>query len=398
MRRTLLVVVAVILSLPMIASGQGRNTGKKPLPQTPKVTWQDQFPIKKFWDDALATSKISGRPTLAFNVDYVDSASITFRDRILRDPNVQKFLNEYFELAVNDYSTDPPMSVGFDSLRNLGLRLDALEKGYLIALRPTAIMIRPDRTEIDRISHPERLTPKEFIEQLSNYLAGKGTIEDLRTQFWRDSTNMNKRVSYLEKLVERSEYDSTIRHLSVLAESKNHPELAKESKKRIAYMRFETEHKPKYLSDWIATLSHSKEDSADAVTGMFDLLNLYQTAKKVDSLSVWYENIMKYLHDRDPDLLNNYAWDLVHFSTRYDSSLALVSEAIAKKATEPNYYDTRALIYSMKKDFDAAIKDAEYALAIVKDEKDYFADRVEFYKQSKKEAEEDKKHPEQKKQ
>src|SRR5687767_6060422 len=75
---------------------------------------RDQFPISIMWDEAMAVAKVSKRPALIFNVDYVDSMSILFRDRILRDLNVQHFLNSTFELGVNDYAIDPPPSVGMD--------------------------------------------------------------------------------------------------------------------------------------------------------------------------------------------------------------------------------------------------------------------------------------------
>ena len=390
--------MTVLLFSPVVVFSQKKISSKvkKPTDVVAKKS-PDQFPITNFWDQALAVSQKSGRPVLAFDVDYIDSSSIAFRDGILHDRKVREFLNKHFELAVNDYSVDPPPTVGFDSLRNLGLRLDDLEKGYLIAVRPTAIMIRPDKSEVDRISHPERLSPTEFIKRLSDYLAGKGTISDVRTQFWLDSTNMDKRIYYLEKLVERSEYDSTIRHLSVVAEHKEHPAIAKEARKRLAFMRFETERKPSYLTNWITTLSHSSEDSSEAVNAMFEILSLYQAMKKVDSMAVWYEHVMTFTKERDPDLLNNFAWDLVHFSTHYDSALAIANEAIEKKSTEPNYFDTRALIYSMKKNYDAAIADAKQA-QLLKPEDEYFRDRVEFYERMKKEAENDKKEPEQKKQ
>ena len=183
-----------------------------------------QFPITRMWDDALRASQRSHKPTIAFNVDYVDSASIGFRDRILSNLAVQVFLTENFEIGVNDFSTDPPPSVGFDSLRNLGLRFDGLEKGYAIAMRPTAILIRPDSVEIERIPLPNLLTAKQFISLLTDYLQGKNTVQALRQAFWRDTTNFEARKRYLTRLTERSDYDSAVYQLGVIATLTNHPD------------------------------------------------------------------------------------------------------------------------------------------------------------------------------
>lgn len=373
----LLVVLMVCISGVSVAQ---RSTHPKTEPM--KKLYVDQFPIHKFWDEAFAASKISGRPVLVFNVDYVDSPSISFRDNILRIPKVQDYLNETFELAVNDFSTDPPPSVGWDSLRNLGLRLDHIEKGYLVAMRPTALLLRPDSLEIDRISHPEKMTPDEFIQKLKDYLDGKGTLEAVRKQFWSDTTNMEVRFKYIEKLVERSVYDSTIRHLSVVAEDKQYAALAKESRKSLAEMRFATERDPKYLAKWITTVSKTnKQDSVDMLNAHYAILEFWQREKKADSLRVWYEKVFVFTGVREPDLLNNYAWDMVSYSTKYDTAMAIIKEAISKDPNQPNYYDTKALIHYKKYEGKLALEASEMALALApKEDNAYFADRVRFYK------------------
>ncbi len=343
---------------------------------------RDQFPITKMWDEALAAAKRSGRPALIFNVDYVDSASIAFRDNVLRDEQVRDYLNRNFELGVNDFSVDPPPSVGFDSLRNLGLRLDGLEKGYLIAVRPTAILIRPDSSEIDRITNPERLTPKEFIAKLKDYMAGKNTLIAYRDAFWRDTTNMQLRIAYLEKLVERSWYDSTIRHLAVVARDERYMSLAKESRKRLAEMRFGVERNPKYLIDWMTTLDvKNEEDSLYMLDAYYEVIGHWQRRKTADSIYVWYNKLFLFTNERDPDLLNNCAWDLLTSSYKYiDTALALVNEAISKKDTEPNYYDTKALAYFKQNKLHEAVEQAKLALKYARhDDNKYFQDKLLFY-------------------
>jgi tetratricopeptide (TPR) repeat protein len=359
---------------------KGKKIGAIAMPNI-TISLPNQFPITRMWDEALAISKKTRRPVLAFNVDYVDSASISFRDNILRLKNVQDYLNQNFELAVNDFSVNPPPSVGFDSLRHLGERLDGLEKNYQISLRPTAILIRPDSTEIDRISHPEQLTPEAFMAKLADYLAGRGTYTAMRDAFWRDTTNMELRFQYIEKLIERSEYDSTVRHLSVVARDTKYPALAKESRKRLAYMQFQTERNTNYLIDWVHTLDKkNKEDSLEGLNAYYDIISLYQSMKKVDSISVWYERTFGYIGQRDADLLNNYAWDLANLSKQYDKALALSNEAIAKKSTEASFYDTRSLVHFFRHELSAASADADKGLSLAPDkDREYFAERAEFY-------------------
>src|SRR5439155_2081992 len=123
-----------------------------------------QFPIRRMFDEALAASYKSHRPVLAFDIDYtVDSTSKYVKDKLLRDAEVMIYLTKNFELALHDYSVDPPPEVGFDSLRNLGHRLDMLEKGYRIISRPTAIIINPDSTEIERIPELGSYSVEKFI-------------------------------------------------------------------------------------------------------------------------------------------------------------------------------------------------------------------------------------------
>ncbi|HEY6172301.1 MAG TPA: hypothetical protein VIX80_08595 [Candidatus Kapabacteria bacterium] len=374
--RVLLIALMVCISGVVYSQSQPKKV------QPAKKLVVDQFPIRKFWDEAFAASKLSGRPVLVFNVDYIDSPSISFRDNILRIKKVQDYLNETFELAVNDFATDPPPTVGWDSLRNLGLRLDHIEKGYLVAVRPTALLLRPDGLEIDRISHPEKMTPDEFIRKLKDYLDGKGTLEAVRKQFWSDTTKMDVRFRYIEKLVERSVYDSTIRHLGVVAEDKQYEALAKESRKSLAEMRFSTERNPKYLAKWITTVSKKdKADSLDMLNAHYAILEFWQREKKADSLIVWYEKVFAFTGVREADLLNNYAWDVVSYSTKYDTAMALIKEAISKDPDEPNYYDTKALIHFKKYEGKLAVEASEMALALAPSgENAYFADRVRYYK------------------
>lgn len=367
----------------------GNSFAQKKGSTTKPATVRDQFPISQMWDDAVAAAKKSGRPALVFNVDYVDSVSIMFRDKILRDLNVQRYLNETFELGVNDFAVDPPPTVGMDSLRNLGLRLDGLEKGYSIPLRPAAIIINGDGTEVDRILHPERMSPQEFIAALKEYLAGRNTLTYLRDLYWKDKANDSLHLLYLNKLADHSQTDSMLWHLEALSRLAKNPLLSREATKQHAYIQFQSTGSPSYVDHWIATLD-KHADSTEIYAALADILEFHERSKRADSIAMIYERIFSFTGQRDPDLLNNYAWALTNFSKRFDTAMTLINEAIAKNATNANYYDTRALIWFFREDFDSAAGDARkaYSVAVSEEDKTYYKDRMEFYEKEAKDKRE----------
>ncbi len=345
-----------------------------------------QLPIKKFWDEALRISQKSHRPVLAFNVDYADANSIKVRDNLLRNAEVMIYLSKNFELAVNDFSVDPPPTVGFDSLRNLGMRLDGLEKGYNIVSRPTAIILNSDGSEIERIPNLETYSGEQFIKALKEFLAGKNTVQTLRKEYWDDPKNLDKHKLYLDRLMERFDYDSIVFHYSLLSTNPNYgqtPSVMKEAAAAYAYLRFKQEGNVDVLKQWIFSLD-KHNDSTLILAGLQDLLEYYQGRKKIDSIIVSYDRILKFTGVRDHGLLNNFAWDLSNFSTQYDSALSLVNEALLKDPKNPNYYDTKSFIDYGRKDYDAAIVDAKFALKYGQEDKQYFKERVEFYEKEKK--------------
>ncbi len=348
---------------------------------------QWQFPIKTFWDDAIKASQKSHRPVLAFNVDFVDPKSIYVRDKLLRDPELMIYLTKNFELALHDYAVDPPPEVGFDSLRTLGSRLDKLEKGYNIVSRPTAIIINSDSSEIERIPDLQNYSTDQFIKILNEYLAGKNTIGSLSKEFWSDPKNLEKHKRYLDRMMVRFDYDSILYHYDLLAHNPHFgqtPQVMKEGAAEYAYLRFKQEGNVFELKKWLATLDRHT-DSTLILAGLKDVLEYYQGRKKIDSMAVSYHNIFSFTGERDPDLLNNFAWDYANFSKSYDSAMVYVNDAIAKDSKNANYYDTRALINYDSKEYDAAIRDAKLALKYSKkDDKDYFKERVEYFEKEKK--------------
>lgn len=333
------------------------------------------------WDEAWLAARQSGKFALIFNVDNVDTMSIAFRDSILVRKDVQKYLSEHFEIGQNDFSVDPPPSVGFDSLRHLGLRLSALEERYRIVVRPTAIMLHPNGAEVDRISFVNKMTPAQFMARIEEMRMGRNIIGSYILSFWEDTTSEVARLDLIERFEQRSEYDSVVYHLAVISQTSAVPEVRRTMSIRHAYLRFQVEGNVVPLRAMMNTLSRSEEDSILYLTGLQDILSLYQKKKQVDSAAMVFEEIIAYTGKRDPDILNDYAWELANFGRRLDFALDLVNEAMEKRPNDEDFYDTRALIYLLQKKFEQALADGTRAYELSdEEEKGYFKERMDFYK------------------
>lgn len=339
----------------------------------------------------MEASLHSGRPALIFNIDLVDTMSIAFRDSILRRKDIQQYLSDNFELGVNDFSVDPDPSVGFDSLRSLGLRLSGFEERYKVVVRPTAIVLRPGGSEIDRIAFANSYTPEQFKDRLEEIRQERNTIWDYINDFWADTTSEVKRLDLVERFEARSEYDSVVYHLDVIRQTSTLPEVRRQAAIRHAYLRFQVEGNVVPLRRFIYSLSKNSEDSITYLTGLQDMLAFYQKKKRVDSAASVFEEIIQFTRSRDPDLLNDYAWELANYGRRLDYALELVNEALEHRPDDENFYDTRALIYLLQKKFDLAYQDAQKGLDLAdEEEKKYFQERVDFYKKRYEEVEAEK--------
>ena len=366
------------------ALAQQRNG--PPLSTTPKI--HNDFPFQTMWDDAVLMSANSGKPTLAFNLDLIDSNNIKLAQEVIDNKGLQAFIRSHFEPALNDFAIDPPFTVGLDSLRNLGLRLSGLEKDYQIALRPTIIVIGPDKIEIDRIIFPQNLTTGQLQSRLTEILKGRNTLESTRTTFWRDTNSIVMRQRLIDMFEERSKYDSVLYHLEVLERNKQYPSVARNAWIRYADLRLHVEGKLGPLDSLMAILGPHGADSALHYSLLHEVLDFYQHGKKADSVSATFEQIMAFTHERDPDLLNDYAWHLANYTKQWEKADSLIDEAIGKKSNDPNYYDTRALINKELLHIDDAIRDEEIALRYAKDDdRNYFNEQLQYYRSLKSKSE-----------
>jgi tetratricopeptide (TPR) repeat protein len=345
---------------------------------TPQLHYD--FPFQTMWDDAVLTSVHSGKPTLAFDLDLVDSNSIHLAEEVISSKSLQIFIRAHFEPAMNDFATDPPPAVGMDSLRNLGWRLSGLEKDYIIAVRPAIIVIGPDKAEMDRIVYPQQMTPPELEKRLTDILEGRNTMKSTMAAFWRDTTSIVMREKLIDMFEERSKYDSVLYHLEGLSHSRDFPDIARAAELRYAYLRLQIESNTAPIEKFMLSLGTGEQDSLLHYDLLSRLLDHFERKKMHDSATVLYERIMAFTNSRDPDLLNDYAWNLASYSKDYDRALALINEAISKKKDDPNFYDTRALVNGRLKRWDDAIHDEEAAVSFAtKDDQTYFTQQLKYY-------------------
>jgi hypothetical protein len=346
---------------------------------TPDIHYD--FPFQTMWDEAVLTSVHSGKPTLAFDLDLIDSNSIRLAREVIESKSLQKFIKARFEPAMNDFATDPPPSVGMDSLRNLGWRLSGLEKDYQIAVRPAIIVIGPDKVEMERIISPQQLSATELEQRLTEILEGRNTMKSTIAAFWRDTTSIVMREKLIDMFEQRSKYDSVLYHLEGLSHSKEFPAIARTAELRCAYLRLQVEGNTVPIENFMASLGTGPLDSALHYDLLSRLLDHFEKKKSHDSASLIYERIIAFTNTRDPDLLNDYAWNIASYSKDFDHAFALINEAISKRSNDPNFYDTRALINGRLQHWDDAIHDEETALSYVtkKEDQTYFKQQLGYY-------------------
>ncbi len=354
---------------------------------TPQI--HKDFPFQRMWDDAVLLSARSGKPTLAFDLDLVDSNSIHLANVVMGSDSLKNFIAANFIPAMNDFAVDPPPSVGLDSLRNLGWRLSGLEKDYGVSVRPAIIAIGPDKLEMDRIVYPQQMSASELKNRLTDILEGRNTMKSAIAAFWLDTTSIVMREQLIDMFEQRSKYDSVLYHLQGLAHSKEFPAIARTAELRYAYLRLQVEGNTVAIEHFITSLGRGEQDSLLHYDLLNRLLDHFEKGKKHDSASMMYERIMAFTNTRDPDLLNDYAWNLASYSGDYEKAFGLINEAISKKKNDPNFYDTRALVNGRLKRWDDAIHDEEMAVSVVTKDNDptYFKEQLGYYNKLKADVE-----------
>ncbi len=325
----------------------------------------------------------TGKPALVFDLDLIDSGSIRLAQEVIDNKALQSFIRSRFEPAMNDFAVDPPMSVGLDSLRNLGWRLSGLEKTYQIAVRPCIIMLAPDKEEMDRIVFPQNFTPAALEKRIREILNGKNTLKSTIAAFWKDTTSIPHRQFLINMFEERSKYDSVIKHLEVLRRDVAHPKAARDAWIRYVDLRLHIEGNVRPLNALAASLGHHGADSVLGFELLVKTLEHYKGRKLSDSVAVTYERLMAFTGQRDPDVLNDYAWQLANYATDATPALSLINEAISKRGDDPNYYDTRARVNTRMHKLDDAVQDEEKALGLAKEQEDrkYFGSELAQYKE-----------------
>lgn len=336
---------------------------------TPAV--HQEFPFQMMWDDAVMVSAKSGKATAAFDLDLADSASVKLARTVIKSKRLQSFLRTNFEPALNDFASDPPPSVGLDSLRNLGWRLSGLEKSYGIVRRPCIIVIGANKQEVDRIVFPHTLSAEQLERQLHDISTDRNTLHSAVTAFWKDTTKIAARWKLIDMFEMRSKYDSVVNHLQAIQSDASHSADAKKAAIRLADLKLRVEGNPMPAEDLLPKLGLS--DKGLHARFLADLLQYYKHKKKIDDVERTYDAMMRLAGTRDPEILNEEAWFIANESRRQEDALKLIDEALKARPNDPNYYDTRALIEANMDRYDDAIKDQERAISLAekKDKKDF---------------------------
>jgi tetratricopeptide (TPR) repeat protein len=340
------------------------------------------------WDDAVVASGKSGKPTVVFDLDLIDSASVRIARNVIRSNRLQSYLRNTFEPALNDFASDPPPSVGLDSLRNLGWRLSGLEKSYSIVKRPCIIVIAPNKTEMDRIVFPEKLSSIEIEQQLNAILNDRNTLHNTVVRFWKDTTNLALHLKLVDMFEQRSKYDSVVRHLAMIGNDTKHAVDAKRATLKLVLMRLEVESNPQPMKAFVATLGKDTLSYGLLET----LIKFYETKHKPDSVVAMYDMFYTFKGKRDADMLNDEAWFLANSSSNLELALTLANEALQSAPNNPYYLDTRAVAERNMEHYDDAIRDEERAIMLApkKEDKKVFEAQLQEIKSLKQKAEAEK--------
>ncbi|HEY3875504.1 MAG TPA: hypothetical protein VGM92_08495, partial [Candidatus Kapabacteria bacterium] len=250
------------------------------------------------------------------------------------------------------------------------------------------IVIGSNKEEIDRIALPVNMSPKELETRLTDILEGRNTLQSMIDAFWKDTTSIVMREQLINMFEERSKYDSVLYHLEGLANQKSFPTVARGAGLRYAYLRLQVEGNTEPLEEYMTTLGSDPTDSALHYELLDRLREHFEKIKKADSTNAIIEEMMAFTGFRDPDFLNDLAWNIASYGKNYDSAARLINEAIGKKADDPDYYDTRALVNGRLHKMADAIRDEETAVSYASgDNQTYFAEQLKYYKQLKEEME-----------
>lgn len=373
-------ILACVLGLSSVARGQASDS--RAFSITPQV--HKDFPFQSMWDDALAQAQVSRKPVLVFDLDLVDSASIRVANEVIANEELKELISSRFEVALNDFAIDPPLSVGLDSLRHLGQRLSGLERSYRIGTRPTILILAPDSSEIDRIVFAGELTATEIASRLREILSGVRTYASMIRDFWMDTTSVPKRQALIDKFEEHAQYDSVLYHLESLQRSTD-PAASQAARIRYSLLRMNVEGNITPIRALIASLGSHGADSAMHFDALTQLNQFFQRKKVADSVVAIYDELLHFTRQRDPSLLNDYAWYMAGHTKDLKKALALVDEALVASPNDPNFLDTRALILAHEGKLDEAIAVETRALSLAPaSEKAAFADSLASLKERKK--------------
>jgi tetratricopeptide (TPR) repeat protein len=381
--------VLSLAALPRLGSAQVAPATQSGTPEIHKA-----FPFQSFWDEALRRAQTSRKPVLVFDLDLIDSASIRVAYQVLENKALRDLASTRFEPALNDFAIDPPLTVGLDSLRNLGQRMSGLEREYRIGTRPTLIVLAPDSTEIDRIVFADNYSADQLAERLTEIANGQNTLADMIRAYWRDTTSVSAQQALVNKFEEHGLYDSVVAHLESLRRSPD-ATAAREASIRYALLRLQVEGNPEPVRDLIGTLGAHGDDSVLHYQALQQILQAFQKRKVIDSALAMYEEILKFTNVRDPGLLNDYAWYVAGYTKDQQKALSLITEALEKSPNDPYFLDTRALILGQLGRMDEAISTEERALKLAPaDDLAAFKDSLQSLKDRKKAIQDAKSKPE----
>lgn len=274
------------------------------------------------------------------------------------------------------------IAVKYDAEKGDGI---GLAEKYRVHYYPTSILLTPDGKEIDRVIGYR--DPPEFIETLTDYMNGIGTIDAYKAQLAADPDNLELLCTLGLKLADAVRPDEAARCLDRALEldPNNESDRHAEIHYGMGESYYNSERYEKARREYSSVIA-SFSESEYAEDSLKRLAYVEHELGNNDAAVANYEKLIADDLD-DPRALNGFAWFCSQRGIGLDKALTAALKAVELSDHDAGIVDTLAEVYAARGEYDNAIAAAEEALASDPEDQ-YFNDQVKKFKDAKAKADE----------
>lgn len=238
---------------------------------------------------------------------------------------------------------------------------------------PTVIVFDSNGEEIDRLFGYG--DPEQWMEQLTDYMAGRNTLSDLKAQVAESPDDLELHHALARKYESREDDANARRHYQRVADiaaakgvGDDQAALLREVHYTLATFAMKLDDDPAPMRDFM-----TKTDNIGYLRAAYGrLASYYDRAGDSERAISVYEEAVEKMPD-DVRILNGYAWFIFkeELSDHYGRGIALAEKAVALSPEADHIWDTLAQLYFANGQRDKAIEAMEKAIAINPDQASY---------------------------